>query len=329
MEDTQPKLVARFRALSPARRGLLLGVCLLSALFLLVLLTANLNMPPRNPSNPVTRNTETLSQRAYSPGDLRSLGPKLAMTPAPPASVAGAYRGGRGDVDTATGEPRIAYSAELSVATKEFTRSRATLEEILERHRGYVAKLRMVGQPAGSLLSATLRIPSSEYSSALSDLKSIGHVEHEEESADEITQQHGDLEARLVNAQNTEQRLQKMLQNSSLKQNDAAMFRSQLATLQAEIQRLQAERQAFDNRAVFSSVFFSIREEVTPPAVTLIAQLRAATSNGLSDAASSLSAILVFAMNYGPSFLLWSVILYLPARFVWRRSRLLFARTAV
>jgi hypothetical protein len=331
MEDTQPKLVARFRALSPARRGLLLGVSLLSALFLLVLLTANLNMPSRNPSNFVARNAETLSPRAYSPDDLHSLSlsAKSAMTPAPSGSIAGAYRGRMGDVDAATGESRIAYSAELTVATKEFARSRSVLEEILERHRGYVAKLRMVGQPAGSLLSATLRIPSSEYSSALSDLKSIGHVEHEEESADEITQQHGNLEARLVNAQNTEQRLQKMLQNSSVNQNEAAIFRGQLATLQAEIQRMQTERQAFDNRAVFSSVFFSMREEVTPPAVTLVGQLRAAMANGLSDATGNLSAILVFAMNYGPSLLLWAVILFLPARFVWRRSRLLFARTSV
>jgi hypothetical protein len=122
-----------------------------------------------------------------------------------------------GDVAGPVGERRITYSAELAVATKDFVHSRASLEEILERHRGYVAKLRMVGQPVGSLLSATLRIPSSEYSSTLSELKSIGRVEREEESADELTQQHGDFEARLLNAQNTEQRLQRMLQNPTAK----------------------------------------------------------------------------------------------------------------
>jgi hypothetical protein len=233
-----------------------------------------------------------------------------------------------GDVAGAAGEPRIAYSAELSVATKEFAHSRASMEQILERHRGYVAKLRMIGQPAGSLLSATLRIPSSEYSSTLSDLKSVGRVEREEESADEITQQHGDLEARLINAQNTEQRLQRMLQNPTAKGSDLAVFQGQLAALRAEIERMQAERQAFDNRAVFSSVFFSMREEVSSPAVTFGVQLRNAALNGFSDAATSLSGILIFAMNYGPSLLLWAVILFLPARYLWRRSRLLSARTS-
>jgi Domain of unknown function (DUF4349) len=116
------------------------------------------------------------------------------------------------------------------------------MEQILERHRGYVAKLRMVGQPAGSLLSATLRIPSSEYPSTLSDLKSVGRVEREEESADEITQQHGDLEARLINAQNTEQRLQRLLENPTAKGSDLAVFQGQLAALRAEIARMQAGR---------------------------------------------------------------------------------------
>ena len=54
--------------------------------------------------------------------------------------------------------PMIAHSAELAVATKEFVQSRSTLEEILERHRGYAAKLRMVGQKSGSVLSAMLRV---------------------------------------------------------------------------------------------------------------------------------------------------------------------------
>src|SRR6266851_3715764 len=124
-------------------------------------------------------------------------------SPCPPNSI----KAGPGDIAGLLREPRIAYSAELSVVTKEFAHSRSSLEEILDRHRGYVAKLRMVGQPSGSVLSATLRVPSSEYRSALTELKGVGLVDHEEEAADEITQQHGELEARLVNAQNEEQRL--------------------------------------------------------------------------------------------------------------------------
>lgn len=328
MEDHLQSLVLGFRALSPVRRGFLFTAAILSALFLLVLLPINRNTQVKHSGSPVVRNPGTVNQEDLPPDDsgFPFSNSKETMVTVPPALVSGAYKAGPMDVAAGAREPRVAYSAELAVATKEFVRARSILEEILERHRGYVAKLRMVGQPAGSILSATLRVPSSEYASALSDLKLIGHVEREEECADEITQQHGDLEARLINAQNTEQRLQKMLQNPPAKGIDTSMFERQLATLRAEIQRMQAERQAFENRAVFSSVFFSMREEVAPTAVSLGAQMRSAAVNGLSDAINNLSAILIFVMNYGPSVLLWAVVLFFPARFLWRRSRLLLAR---
>jgi hypothetical protein len=215
-------------------------------------------------------------------------------------------------------EPRIAYSAELTVVTREFAHSRSSLEEILERHRGYVAKLRMVEQPSGSVLSATLRVPSSEYRSALMELKAVGLVEHEEEAADEITQQHSELEARLVNAQNEEHRILQLLQNRTEKANDSGTLERQVSLLRNEIDRMQTERYASGSRVSFANVFFSMREERTPPAETIGAKLRNAAVTGLSDAFESVSTILLFLAGRGPLLALWAVLLYFPARFFWR-----------
>jgi len=216
-------------------------------------------------------------------------------------------------------EPHIAYSAELSVVTKEFGRSRSTLEEILDRHRGYVAKLRMVGQPTGSVLSTTLRVPSTEYRPALSELKAVGLVEHEEESADEVTQQHSELEARLVNAQNEEQRIQRLLQNRDDKVYDYGSMEQQVALLRGEIGRIQAERSASASHVSFANVYFSLREERSTPAESISAKLRNAGASGLSDALDTLSTLLVFLAGHGPTLALWAILLYLPVRFFWRR----------
>jgi hypothetical protein len=234
-----------------------------------------------------------------------------------PVDSASAYR-----------EPQVAYSAELTVATREFAHSRANLEEILERHHGYVAKLRMVGEPTGSILSAALRVPSSEYRSALAELKGVGVVEHEEEAADEITQQHSELEARLVNAQNEEQRIQRMLQNRDDKDKfrDFGSLERQVATLRGEIERIEAERSASSSRVSFANVFFSMREERTSAAETMGAKLRSAATGGLNDALDSLSSILLFMAGHGPLLVLWAVLIYFPARYFWRRrSQLAFS----
>jgi hypothetical protein len=104
--------------------------------------------------------------------------------------------------------PLIAHTAQLALATKEFAQARSSLEEILERHRGYAVRLRMVGRRSGSVLSSTLRVPSPELGATVNELKSLGQVEEEEQAADEITQQRADLEARLSNAQAALRRLQ-------------------------------------------------------------------------------------------------------------------------
>jgi hypothetical protein len=225
-------------------------------------------------------------------------------------------------------EPQVGYSAELNVATREFAHARSSLEEILERHHGYVAKLRMVGEPTGSTLSATLRVPSSEYRFALAELKGVGAVEHEEEAADEITQQHSELEARLVNAQNEEQRIQRMLQDRDDKSGDFGSLERQVAILRGEIERIEAERAASRSQVWFANIFFSLREERNTAAEGTGAKLRSAAMGGLNDAVESVSSILLFVASRGPLLVLWAVLIYFPARYFWRRRSALAFREA-
>jgi Domain of unknown function (DUF4349) len=215
--------------------------------------------------------------------------------------------------------PLIAHTAELAVATKEFSKSRSSLEEILERHRAYAAKLRMVGQKSGSVLNATLRVPSTELQETVGELKSLGDVEREEQAADEITQQRADLEARLTNAQKTLKRLQELLQKQTYPDGNVRELQRQIATATAELARLEAERQASEHRVLFANVFFTLREEVAKPSESLGAQLRAAAATGFGDAMASLAGLLAFLIGRGPVVVLWCAILYVPVRFVWKK----------
>jgi hypothetical protein len=223
-------------------------------------------------------------------------------------------------------EPRIAYCADLGVMTKDFVHARSSMEEVLDRHRGYAARLRMVSNPDGNSLSANLKVPASEYSSTLADLKSIGDVQRDEEAADEVIQQHGDLEARLQNARNNLRRLEQLLKDSPDKSIDVDYVQRQLVALRAEISKLELERHNVDERVVFSNIHFSLREVRETPAQTVSAQLRSAAASGFTDLIASLSTLLIFLVGYGPSFLVWAAILFFPARYLWRRSRVPLAR---
>jgi Domain of unknown function (DUF4349) len=329
MEDRLRSIVVQIREAFSARPRLVLAACVAAGVFLLLLAIPKQNVAPAHQSGATFAPVRATTSSEFPPADgIRSLIDNTKeLNAAMPAGVPSKlYSSAPLDSASTYREPQVAYSAELTVATREFVHSRASLEEILERHHGYVAKLRMVGEPTGSILSATLRVPSSEYRSALTELKGVGVVEHEEESADEITQQHSELEARLVNAQNEEQRIQQILQNREDKSSDFGSLERQVAILRGEIERIETERSASRSRASFANVFFSLREERTSAAETTGAKLRSAAIGGLNDALDNLSSILLFMAGHGPLLFLWAVLIYFPARYLWRRrSQLAFS----
>jgi hypothetical protein len=308
---------------SKVQRGLLVVL----AVGLCVVVVGTANRAPKAPvkGTPVFPSMEYQVQYPAAPGtepmsaidenELKQLQAAAAMT----RDAVRKELGRNDDLRIASGSPLIAHTAELAVATKEFGRSRTSLEEILERHRGYAAKLRMVGQKSGSVLSATLRVPSTELTGTVSELKSLGDVEREEQAADEITQQRADLEARMTNAQNTLRRLQELLKKQTYPDGNVRELQRQISNASAEVARLEGERQASEHRVIFANVFFTLREEIAKPSESLGAQLRSAAATGFGDAMASVAGLLAFLIGRGPVVVLWCAILYLPARLIWKK----------
>ena len=318
MRDAFVSLLAKFRTLSPVRRGLIVVLAFIVGLLVFARMAPQPMTKQAWPSVALPDTEMGTHEFQMEAGRAEEeLKEYATMSPAPLNSRD--FSGSRLGGIMVPGDPLIARTAELAVATKEFVKSRCSLEEILERHRGYVAKLRMVGKPAGSTLSATLRIPSSEYGPTLSELKTISQVEREEEAADEVTQQRADLETRLTNAQSTLRHLQELLKGQTYPDRNVMELQRQIASVNADINRLEADRLTAEHRVVFANVLFALREEITPPTESLGAQFHNAAVTGFSEAAMSLSALLMLLISRGPVFLLWIAILYLPARLAWRR----------
>ena len=150
MENAWKSLTQAYGSLSPSRRKFVVaGACLIAILLLAfgsshqeprpVRGQASRNTGPTTAAFPPDRNAPPLVPERLIGGEFKSYG----LRPS--------------DASGESGQPQITYSADLAVVTKEFGRARSSMEEILERHRGYTAKLRMVGQPSGSTLAATLR----------------------------------------------------------------------------------------------------------------------------------------------------------------------------
>jgi len=227
-------------------------------------------------------------------------------------------------IDDPRHSPMIARTVALSLVVKDFDASRASLDAILARHNGYAAGLNVATpQGAARTLQASLRIPAPQLSSAQAELKVLGRLEAETQNGEEVTQQHADLVARLKNSRETEQRLQDVLRTRTGKVKDVLEVEEEIARVRGEIEQMEAEQKTLEHRVDFATIDLRIAEEykaqLTSPAPSVGMQLRNAIVNGFRTVSESLLAVVLFFAETGPSLLLWFVILFIPARMLWRR----------
>lgn len=219
--------------------------------------------------------------------------------------------------------PMIAKTVSLSILAKDFASSRVALDAILARHHGYAASLTAnTQQNVARSLQASLRIPATELNAALSELKSLGHVQNETQGGEEVTQQHADLVARLKNSRETERRLQAILEQRTGKISDVLTVEQEIARVRGEIEQMEAEQKSLELRVGFASMELTLVEEykaqITPTSPATSTRIHNSVVRGYRDALESLVGVVLFCAENGPTLLFWLV---LVAPIVWLARR--------
>ena len=102
-------------------------------------------------------------------------------------------------------------------------------------------------------------------------------------------------------------------------------YEREIARVRGGIEQMEAQRKHLETRVAFSTVELEVREErreslgLGPSPIGT--QLWNALVGGVRTAGESIVAFARVALEYGPVLLVWSMILFLPARFAWRRLR--------
>lgn len=249
------------------------------------------------------------------------------LQPAPPATSSGPQ------ADKLTTEnnlsangPMILRTAQLNLITKEFDSARANLEAILKRHQGYIGELNAGGNTgSGRTLTATLRVPADQLDATIAEVKTLGRVESQSQGGQDVTSQYLDLEARLGNARNTEDRLTDLLRNRTGKLSDVLAVEQELDRVRGEIEQMEAERKNMAKQVSYATLTVAIAEEykaqlqVVPPSTSN--RLGNAAIEGYRNVADGVVTVILFLLTTGPSLLLWAAILFFPARVVWKKLR--------
>jgi Domain of unknown function (DUF4349)/Putative zinc-finger len=229
-----------------------------------------------------------------------------------------------------TPAPMIARVASLTILVKDVRASRSSLDALLARHHGYTAQLNIsTPENAPRGFEASLRIPAPELIPAIGDLKTLGRVENESQSGEEVTQQHTDLVARLKTARDTEARFETILKERTGNVSEVLQVEEGIARVRGEIESMEAEQMALEHRVDFATVDLQLTEEykaqLDASAVSASTRMHNAFIAGIHHASGTLFGIVLFFVAYGPVLLIWLLIVGLPAYLVWRRYRRLHA----
>src|ERR1035441_1844504 len=220
----------------------------------------------------------------------------------------------------------VERQAKLVLTATDFEKRRASRVASVRPHGGYAGALTVTSPSAAArTLATTLRVPADQLDTVLTELKTLGRVEEESQSGEEVTAQYVDLEARLANARNTENRLTDLLRERTGKLSDVLEVEQQLSRGRGEVEQMEAQRKNLANLVEFATVSVRLTEDYKAPlggaSRSALTRLRNAAVEGYRSAAEGVVGAIALLFSYGPGLAIWAVVLYFPVRIVWKKLR--------
>ncbi|MGH7281799.1 MAG: DUF4349 domain-containing protein [Polyangiaceae bacterium] len=138
----------------------------------------------------------------------------------------------------------LIYTAQITMAVYQVAPGLAAVEQIAKDLGGYLS--------VRNDTSITIRVPRAAFDEAIRRIGLTGDVVHKEISAEDVTDQYVDMEARLKNAKAMRDRLQDLLQRAQVK--EAIEIQAQLGKVTEEIERLEGQLKLMKDKIAYSSI---------------------------------------------------------------------------
>lgn len=166
----------------------------------------------------------------------------------------------------ATGESarKIIYNADLSLESTDFDAARTALTDAVEAHGGYISYSDLSGsaEDQDRYSHYTVRIPADSYRNFLEAVSGAANVLSVSESAEDITSEYIDVEARIASLENQRSRLNELADTAETTA-DLLEIESQLSDVQYQLESYTRQRSWMDDQVQYSTVDIRLSEVKT------------------------------------------------------------------
>ncbi|QIR39527.1 DUF4349 domain-containing protein [Tolypothrix sp. PCC 7910] len=257
------------------------------------------------PSAGDTRNVNQAAPAAESVGASQSLKAEAAQVPQT--------------------RPQLIKKAAMTVIVNSVDRSIDTVTKIINNKQGDLIGLnerQPTKENARHTASIILRVPQNQLDSTLNELAKLGTVENRNITAEDVSNQLVDIQARLSNLRKTEANLQKIMDRSGSVR-DVLSVAQELSNVRQSIEQIDAQLKNLQNQVAYSTITLNLEAAVSSssPQRGLGSQIQETwnnSSNSVGEFTVGLLKLAIWLMVYSPYLLILAAAIYGLNR--WRRN---------
>lgn len=215
---------------------------------------------------------EIMSKQGAITTDAGAAAENQAMAPAAESAAADMARSSEPPLppvdDIGQPTPQLVKQASLELMLTDIDGAIDQVQTILQQANGDMLSLQDYRSPEGvaEQVSLTLRVPQSELDRVLEALRSLGTVQQQSLTAEDVSSQLVDLDARLKNLRQSEAALLQIMERSGEISHVLEVAR-ELSTVRESIERLAAQQQNLKRQVAYSQIYLALQSPITqvPP----------------------------------------------------------------
>ena len=253
------------------------------------------------------------------------VGDQAALTAEVPANERVSDRSPAVPTASAARAPQLIKHASLRLALPDVDAAIASISEILTRHQGDLLQLSDYDgeSRAPRQVSLQIRVPQTQLDGALESLRNLGTVTNQSISAEDVSTQLVDLQARIRNLRQSEAALLEIMERSGSIA-DVLEVTRELTAVRETIERNDAQLKSLQNQVAYSTISITlVSTQVPAPTVSPVSEALSQTWTTATTSVRSLSVGLLKLMLWLLAFSPYIGVLLLTgwtARRYWTRQ---------
>ena len=268
-------------------------------------LSSAIALPSCASSQPNTRSENQITAAA----------PKSASAPAAEARSADAAKK---PAQTTVNRPQLIKKAEMSIVVKSIDASTKSVTDIVKKQQGDILGFQNQKPPDSSIrqtATVNIRIPQERLETTLDALAKLGTVQNRGLTAEDVTTQLVDSEARLKNLRKSEEMVLKIMERSGSVA-DVLAASQELSNIRESIEQIDAQLKSLRNQVAYSTISLTLEaavsaEQTPEPALGLrVQETWGKATHSVGELTLGLFALSIWLLAYSPYLVLIGAAVY-------------------